>query len=254
MGQKVNPNGLRIGINKDWEAKWIANKKDFGEYILEDSQIRHFIKNEYKPVVAKAAEEAPQEAATTESGRPVRKLDDKPRISKIVIERCDQYLRIKVHTGRPGLMIGKEGSGTETIRKEVAKICKANGHEPKSVLIEFIAIKSPDKDAQLVAEDIAQQLERRTSFRRAMKMAMMRATKAGASGIKTMVSGRLDGAEISRSEQYHTGSIPLQTLRADIDYGFAEADTTYGKLGIKVWIYKGEILAKKVVNKDGGEA
>ncbi|MBR2984295.1 MAG: 30S ribosomal protein S3 [Clostridia bacterium] len=251
MGQKVNPNGLRIGINKDWEAKWIAGKKNFGNYILEDAQIRHFIKDVYKPVVAKAAEEVAEQSA---DAKPVRKLDDKPRISKIVIERCDQYIRVKVYTGRPGLMIGKEGSGTETIRREVAKICRANGHNPKSVLIEFVAIKSPDRDAQLVAEDIASQLERRVSFRRAMKMAMMRATKAGASGIKTMVSGRLDGAEIARTEQYHTGSIPLQTLRADIDYGFAEADTTYGKLGIKVWIYKGEIIAKKAVNKEGGEA
>jgi len=249
MGQKVNPNGLRIGINKDWEAKWISGKKDFGEYILEDSQIRNFIKNEYKPVFEKA-EEIPAEQ--TEGGKQVRKLDDRPRISKIVVERCDQYLRVKIYTGRPGLMIGKEGKGTEVLKKAVTAICNKNKHFPKQVLIEFVAIKSAEKDAQLVAEDIASQLEKRTSFRRAMKSAMQRAIKVGASGIKTMVAGRLDGAEIARCEQYHTGSIPLQTLRADIDYGFAEADTTYGKLGIKVWIYKGEILERKTVSKEGG--
>ncbi len=250
MGQKVNPNGLRIGINKQWEAQWYAGKKEFGKYILVDAEIRNYIKNVYKPIASKSAE-VPEEVR--EGERAPRKFDDRPRISKVVIERCEQYLRVKVYTGRPGLLIGKEGSGTEIIRSEVAKICKRQGNPQKNILVEFIAIKNVDSDAQLVAEEIAVQLEKRTSFRRAMKMAMMRAMKAGAKGVKTKVSGRLDGAEIARSEHYHEGSIPLQTLRADIDYGFAEAHTTYGRIGVKTWIYKGEVYSKKAV-KEGGDA
>lgn len=251
MGQKVNPNGLRIGINQNWEAQWFAGKKDFAGYILEDNQIRHFIKDVYKPEFKAEAEAAPAEGEKFQ-----KKMDDRPRISRVEVERCAKFLKVKVFTGRPGLLIGVKGSGTEKIREEVAKICKANGHNYGSIVIEFIPIKSVDSDAQLVAEEIANQLEKRTSFRRAMKLAMSRASKAGAKGIKTMVSGRLDGAEIARTEQYHEGSIPLQTLRADIDYGFAEAHTTYGRIGVKVWIYKGEVLKKKVVAPatEGGEA
>ena len=251
MGQKVNPNGLRIGINKDWEAKWFAGKRTFSDFLVEDVQIRNYIKNEYKPVPT--AKEAPvqQEAAAADgSVRPQRKVDNRPRISKIVIERCDQYIKVKVFTGRPGLLIGKEGSGVAALTKEVKRICAANKHTYRNYLIEFVAVKSEDADAQLVAEEIANQLEKRVSFRRAMKMCMKRAMQAGAKGIKTMVSGRLDGAEIARTEQYHDGSIPLQTLRADIDYGFAEAHTTYGRIGVKCWIYHGEVFAKK--EKKGG--
>ena len=252
MGQKVNPNGLRIGINKEWEAQWFAGKKDFGAYILEDNQIRHFIKDVYKPEL-KATSEEP---AVQEGEKFPKKLDDRPRISRVDIERCDKYLKVKVHTARPGLLIGQKGSGTEKIRTEVVKITKKNGHNYPAVIIEFIPVKVADAEAQLVAEEIANQLEKRTSFRRAMKMAMSRATKAGVKGIKTMVAGRLDGAEIARTEQYHEGSIPLQTLRADIDYGFAEAHTTYGRIGVKVWIYKGEVLVKRAApaQTEGGEA
>jgi len=252
MGQKVNPNGLRIGIIKDWEAQWFAGKKDFGSYLLEDNQIRHFIKDVYKPEL-KATSEEP---VAQEGEKFVKKLDDRPRISRVDIERCDKYLKVKVFTARPGLLIGAKGVGTEKIRTAVTKIAKKNGHNYPAVLIEFIPVKVADADAQLVAEDIANQLEKRISFRRAMKMAMSRANKAGAKGIKTMVSGRLDGAEIARTEQYHEGSIPLQTLRADIDYGFAEAHTTYGRIGVKVWIYKGEVLVKKAqpAQTEGGEA
>lgn len=249
MGQKVNPNGLRIGINKLWEAQWFASKKDFSSYLIEDNAIRHFIKDKYKPEL-KAVEEMPADSA---DGR-TRKMDDRPRISKVEIDRCDKYIKVKVFTGRPGLLIGAKGVGTEKIRSEVAKICIKNGHNYPTILVEFMPIKVVDCDAQLVAEEIANQLEKRTSFRRAMKMAMMRATKAGAKGVKVMVAGRLDGAEIARSEHYHEGSIPLQTLRADIDYGFAEAHTTYGRIGVKAWIYKGDVLKKVNTVKEGGEA
>ena len=251
MGQKVNPNGLRIGVNKDWEAKWFAGKKNFSEYLVEDVQIRNFIKNVYKP--APLAKEAPVAEGEGQDARPQRKLDDRPRISKIVVERCDQYIKVKVFTGRPGLLIGKEGSGVEALSNAVKKICADNHHTYPNYLIEFVAVKSVDADAQLVAEEIANQIEKRVSFRRAMKMSMKRAMQSGAKGIKTMVSGRLDGAEIARTEQYHDGSIPLQTLRADIDYGFAEASTTYGRIGVKCWIYHGEVFGKKA-EKKGGEA
>ncbi|NLC68241.1 MAG: 30S ribosomal protein S3 [Clostridiaceae bacterium] len=220
MGQKVNPHGLRIGIIKDWDTKWYANKKNFGDLILEDNKIRKHIKN--KLYLA--------------------------GISRIEIERFANKVRVNVNTAKPGLVIGKGGTGIEELRKELEKLTG------KSVLINISEIKNPELDAQLVAENIASQLEKRISFRRAMKQAMTRAMKLGAKGIKTAVSGRLGGAEIARSEHYHEGTIPLQTLRADIDYGFAEANTTYGKIGVKVWIYKGVVLpAKKVKKQEGGE-
>lgn len=251
MGQKVNPNGLRIGVNKDWEAKWYAGKRTFSDYLVEDNQIRNFIKNVYTPAPL-ARETVATEGAPQEGDRPQRKVDNRPRISKIVIERCDKYIKVKVFTGRPGLLIGKEGAGVQAVTNAVRKICAANHHSYSNYLVEFIPVKSVDTDAQLVAEEIANQLEKRVSFRRAMKMCMKRAMQAGAKGIKTMVSGRLDGAEIARTEQYHDGSIPLQTLRADIDYGFAEAHTTYGRIGVKCWIYHGEVFAKKNAEKKGG--
>jgi len=221
MGQKVNPHGLRIGIIKDWDTKWYANKKNFGELLVEDVKIRQFIKN--KLYIA--------------------------GVSRIEIERAANKIKVNVHTAKPGLVIGKGGAGIEELRKEVEALTG------KSVLINITEIKSPETDAQLVAENIAAQLEKRVSFRRAMKQAMSRAMKLGAKGIKTAVSGRLGGAEIARTEHYHEGTIPLQTLRADIDYGFAEASTTYGKIGVKVWIYKGEVLpaVKKEKKAEGGE-
>ena len=221
MGQKVNPHGLRIGIIKDWDTKWYATKKNFGDLLVEDVKIRDFIKKKLYI-----------------SG-----------ISRIEIERAANKLKVNVHTAKPGLVIGKGGAGIEELRKEVEKLTG------KSVLINITEIKSPEVDAQLVAENIASQLEKRISFRRAMKQSMSRAMKLGAKGIKTAVAGRLGGAEIARTEHYHEGTIPLQTLRADIDYGFTEANTTYGKLGVKVWIYKGEVLpaVKKEKRAEGGE-
>jgi len=221
MGQKVNPHGLRIGIIKDWDTKWYSNDKNFGDQLVEDVKIRNFIKK--KLFI---------------SG-----------ISRIEIERATNKIKVNIHTAKPGLVIGKGGAGIEELRKEVEELTG------KSVLINITEIKTPDLDAQLVAENIASQLEKRISFRRAMKQAMLRARKLGAKGIKTSVSGRLGGAEIARREHYHEGTIPLQTLRADIDYGFAEADTTYGKIGVKVWIYKGEVLpaVKKEKKAEGGE-
>ena len=212
MGQKVNPHGLRVGVIQGWDSKWIANGKDFAKYIKEDDQIRTFVKKKYY-----------------QSG-----------ISKIVIERSEGRVTVDIHTGRPGVLIGKAGAGVEEIKKDVEKIAK-----DKTVHINIVEVKRPDMDAQLVAEGIAAQLEKRVSFRRAMRQFMGRATRSGALGIKTMVSGRLDGAEIARTEQYHEGSIPLHTLRADIDYGYAIAKTTFGVIGVKTWIYKGEILPKK---------
>lgn len=220
MGQKVNPHGLRIGIIKDWDTKWYANDKNFSSYLVEDVQIRKFIKKKLYI-----------------SG-----------ISRIEIDRAANKVKINVNTAKPGLVIGKGGQGIEELRKEVEKMTG------KSVLINITEIKNPEMDAQLVAENIASQLEKRISFRRAMKQAMSRTMKLGAKGIKTACSGRLGGAEIARTEHYHEGTIPLQTLRADIDYGFAEADTTYGKIGVKVWIYKGEVLpaVKKEKKAEGG--
>ncbi|MBR4800285.1 MAG: 30S ribosomal protein S3 [Clostridia bacterium] len=212
MGQKVDPNGLRTGIIKPWSSKWYADKAHFADNIVEDDKIRKFIKKKYY-------EQA---------------------ISKIVIERAADKVVVAIHTARPAVLIGKAGAGVEDIKKEVEKLV-ASG---KKVSINIMEVKHPDADAQLVAENIAHQLEQRASFRRAMKQAMSKAMKAGAKGVKTMVSGRLDGAEIARSEQYREGSIPLQTLRADIEYGVATANTTFGAIGVKCWIYKGEILGK----------
>lgn len=221
MGQKVNPHGLRIGIIKDWDTKWYANDKSFSELLVEDVKIRNFIKK--KLYIA--------------------------GISRVEIERAANKIKVNVHTAKPGIVIGKAGAGIEELRREVEKLTG------KNVLINITEIKTPETDAQLVAENIAQQLEKRISFRRAMKQAMSRAIKLGAKGIKTAVSGRLGGAEIARREHYHEGTIPLQTLRADIDYGFAEADTTYGKIGVKAWIYKGEVLpaVKKDRRAEGGD-
>ena len=210
MGQKVNPHGMRVGVIQGWDSKWIADKKSFASNILEDRKIRDFMKSKYKTYA----------------------------ISKIVIERNAEKVIVSVHTSRPGMVIGQKGAGVEAIKAELVKL--TNG---KNVVVNVVEIKNPDTDAQLVAESICAQLESRVGFRRAMKQALSRCTKAGVKGIKITVGGRLDGAEIARSESYHEGSIPLQTLRADIDYGFAEAHV-YGKLGVKVWIYKGEVLGK----------
>ena len=214
MGQKVNPHGLRVGIIKDWDTKWYA-EKDFADYLVEDVKIRKFIKNKLYA-----------------SG-----------VSKIGIERTAGRVKVSVHTAKPGIVIGKNGAAIEELKGELQKM---TAHK---VAVNIEEIKRPELDAQLVAENIALQLENRVTFRRAMKQAMGRTMKFGAKGIKTMVSGRLGGADIARGETYHEGTIPLQTLRADIDYGFAEADTTYGKLGVKVWIYKGEVLPVKNVKK-----
>ena len=218
MGQKVNPNGLRIGIIKDWNSKWYADKKDIAKFIKEDEVVRTFIKKKYY----------------------------QSAISSIKIERSEGKIVIFIYTGRPGTLIGKQGAGIEQMKAEVQKLVG-----DKFVVINIMEVKNPDMDAQLVAEYIAAQLEKRIAFRRAMRSAMQRATRAGAKGIKTCVSGRLDGAEIARNEHYHEGSIPLHTLRADIDYGFAEARTTFGIIGVKVWVYKGEILGKPA-RKEGG--
>ena len=218
MGQKVNPNGLRIGIIKDWNSKWYADKKDIAKFIKEDEVVRTFIKKKYY----------------------------QSAISSIKIERSEGKIVIFIYTGRPGTLIGKQGAGIEQMKAEVQKLVG-----DKFVVINIMEVKNPDMDAQLVAENIAAQLEKRIAFRRAMRSAMQRATRAGAKGIKTCVSGRLDGAEIARNEHYHEGSIPLHTLRADIDYGFAEARTTFGIMGVKVWVYKGEILGKPA-RKEGG--
>ena len=211
MGQKVNPHGFRVGINKSWDSNWIADKKHIAAYILEDNNIREFIDNKYKNC----------------------------GISKVVIERSnDSKVMLSLYTSRPGMVIGQKGAGVEAMKTAISKV--AGG---KEVNINVIEIKQPDLDAQLVAESIVAQLDQRVVCRRAMKQAIARCQKAGVKGVKVMVSGRINNAEIARSETLHAGSIPLQTLRADIDYGFAES-SIYGKLGVKVWIYKGEILGK----------
>ncbi len=212
MGQKVDPNGLRIGVIKPWEAKWYADKKHFADNLVEDDKIRKFIKKKYYDTA----------------------------ISKITIERAADKVVVGIYTARPAVLIGKGGAGVEELMQEVQKLTTAG----KKVSVNIMEVKHPDADAQLVAESIAKQLENRASFRRSMKQAMARALKAGAKGVKTKVSGRLDGAEIARSESYHEGSIPLQTLRADIEYGVATAHTTFGAIGVKCWIYKGEVLGK----------
>ena len=216
MGQKVHPTGVRVGIIKDWNAKWYANSKNFADYLVEDQKIRKFLK---KKLYAAG-------------------------ISNIEVERTAKFVRANVYTAKPGIVIGKGGAGAETLKQELSK---AIG---KEINVNIIEVKDVDTNAQLVAENIAGQLERRISFRRAMKQCMQKAMKSGALGIKTSVSGRLGGADMARTEFYKEGTIPLQTLRADIDYGFAEADTTYGKIGVKVWIYKGEVLPTKKV--EGG--
>ncbi|MFR7349957.1 30S ribosomal protein S3 [Peptoniphilus sp.] len=208
MGQKVNPHGLRVGIIKDWDSKWYANKKDFSDLLIEDNKIREYIKTKLYAA----------------------------GIAKIEIERAANRVKVSISTGKPGMVIGRGGVGVEELRAELEKLTG------KSVVVNVEEIKNPDMDAVLVAESIAEALERRISFRRAMKQAIQRTMRAGAKGIKTSVSGRLGGADMARTEGYSEGTIPLQTLRADIDYGFAEADTTYGKLGVKVWLYKGEVL------------
>lgn len=218
MGQKMDPHGLRVGIIKDWDSKWYANKKDFADNLVEDYKIREFVKE--KLYIA--------------------------GISKVEIERRANTIKVSAFTAKPGIALGKNGENVTKIRNDLSKKFK------KDINLNIVEVKNVDIDAQLVAENIASQLERRISYRKAMKQCMAKAMKAGAKGIKTACSGRLGGAEIARSEFYREGTIPLQTLRADIDYGFAEADTTYGKIGIKVWIYKGEVLPTKKV--EGGRA
>ena len=222
MGQKVNPHGLRVGVIKEWDSKWYA-EADFADNLVEDYNIRKFLKNKLYSA----------------------------GIAKIEIERrgADQ-VKVIISTAKPGVVIGKGGAEIEKLKEEVAKEI---GKEAKNVNLEIKEIKRPDINAQLVAENIAQQLENRISFRRAMKSTMSRTMKAGAKGIKTMASGRLGGADIARSEFYTEGTVPLQTLRANIDYGFAEANTTYGKVGIKTWIYLGEVLPTKATKKEGSD-
>ena len=211
MGQKVNPHGARVGVIIDWSTKWYAGKKDFSNNLIEDYNLRKMLKEKL----------------------------NQAGISHIDLQRAGEKLHVIVYTAKPGIVIGKGGAGVEALKKEV------EAFTGKQVALDIIEIKNPDIDAQLVAENIAQQLEKRVSFRRAMKQTIGRAMKSGAKGIKTTVSGRLGGADIARSEGYHEGSIPLQTLRAHIDYGFAEAKTTYGRIGVKVWIYKGQVLPTK---------
>ena len=218
MGQKVHPQGLRIGVIKDWNSKWYADSKNFSDYLIEDHKIREYIK---KKLFA--------------SG-----------ISKIEIERTAKFVKVNVYTAKPGIVIGKGGNLAESLKQELIKMIN------KDVNLNIVEVKDVDTNAQLVAENICNQLERRISFRRAMKQCMQKAMKAGALGIKTSVSGRLGGADMARTEFYKEGTIPLQTLRADIDYGFYEADTTYGKIGVKVWIYKGEVLPTKKNKTEGG--
>ncbi len=219
MGQKVNPHGIRVGVIKSWDAQWYADKKEFGSFLKEDYEIRQYLKKKY------------YEAAVT----------------SIAIERAASRVSVTIRTARPGVLIGKAGSEIEIIKANLAKLTHG-----KSIALNIVEVKKPDCDAQLIAETIAGQLEKRASFRRSMKQAIGRAMRLGVKGVKVMVSGRLDGAEIARCEQYHEGSIPLQTLRADIDYGFAEAHTTFGVIGIKVWVYNGEVLGG--TKRQGGEA
>ena len=219
MGQKVHPHGFRVGVIKDWNSKWYANSTEFGDNLVEDNKIRKYVKK--KLFVA--------------------------GISKIEIERAANKIKLNVYTAKPGLVIGKNGNLADMLKKELENMTS------KEVSLNIVEVKMPDIDATLVAENICGQLERRISYKRALKQAMQKAMKAGAKGIKTQVSGRLGGADIARAEHYSEGTTPLQTRRADIDYGFAEADTTYGKLGVKVWIYKGEVLPTKNVKAEGGD-
>lgn len=220
MGQKINPHGFRVGITKDWDSRWYAENSAFGDNLVEDHKIRKFLK----------------------------KTLFNAGVSKFEIERANNKIKISIHASRPGIIIGRNGSEIEKLKVSLREMTA------KDVAINIVEIKVPDMNAQLVAENIAAQLVKRISYRKAMKSSMARAMKMGAKGIKTNCAGRLGGAEIARSEHYHEGTIPLQTIRADIDYGFYEADTTYGKIGVKVWIYKGEILpeSKKVPAMEGG--
>ncbi len=215
MGQKVHPHGLRVGVIKDWDARWFAKKKDFADYLIEDNKVRTYLK---KKLYAAG-------------------------ISKIETERAANKLTVNIYTSKPGIVIGKAGAGVEAIKRELLNMTG------RDCVVNIMEVKKPDLDAQLVAENVAAQLERRISFRRAMKQSMGRTMKSGAKGIKIMCGGRLGGAEIARSESYAEGSIPLQTIRADIDYGFAEANTTYGKIGVKAWIYTGEVLGNPLKEK-----
>jgi small subunit ribosomal protein S3 len=217
VGQKVNPIGLRVGVIRDWESRWYAGK-DYADLLHEDLKVREYI---------------------------AKRLKDSS-VSKVEIERAANRLNVTIHTAKPGMVIGKGGTEVEALRKAL------NALTGKRVHINILEIKKADIDAKLVAENIARQLENRVSFRRAQKQVIQRAMRAGAKGIKTMVSGRLGGADIARSESYSEGTVPLHTLRADIDYAHAEADTTYGKLGVKVWIYKGEVLPTKKKTEEGG--
>ena len=219
MGQKMHPHGLRVGVISDWDSKWYADSKNFSDYLIEDHKIREYVKKKLYV-----------------SG-----------ISKIEIERTAKFVKVNVYTAKPGVVIGKGGNLAECLKQELSIMIG------KEVNLNIVEVKDVDTNAQLVAENIAGQLERRISFRRAMKQCMQKSMKAGALGIKTAVSGRLGGADMARTEFYKEGTIPLQTLRADIDYGFAEADTTYGKIGVKVWIYKGEVLPTKKIKTEGGE-
>ena len=210
MGQKINPTGLRIGVIKDWESRWYADKSSFGDTLVEDYNLREYLLKTLAPA----------------------------GVPKVEIERDAKRVRINIHCAKPGMVIGRGGSEIEKLKK----VCEKKLGGDKEVFINIIEIKQPDLNAQLVAENIAAQLEKRVSFRRALKQAISRTMKLGAKGIKTQVSGRIGGTEIARTERYHEGTIPLQTIRADIDYGFAEAHTTYGIIGVKVWLYKGEVL------------
>ena len=221
MGQKVNPHGLRVGVIKNWDSRWYVSKKEFGDTLVEDYNIRKVLK-----------------AQLYTAG-----------VSKIEIERDSKVIRVNIFCAKPGMVIGRQGSEIEKLKVQLAKMVNRPVEE---VIVNITEIKQADANAQLVAENIAAQLEKRVAFRRAMKQAMSRAMRMGAKGIKTSVSGRLGGADIARTEHYNEGTIPLQTLRADIEYGFAEADTTYGKVGVKVWIYKGEVLKGAKPRKEGG--
>ena len=219
MGQKVNPHGLRVGVIKNWDSRWFAKDDVFGDTLVEDYKLRTYLKNTLQAA----------------------------GVPKIEIERDASRVRVYIHCAKPGMVIGRGGAEIEKIRQKCQDMLK------KPVLVNIVEVKSPDTNAQLVAENIAAQLEKRTSFRRALKLAIGRAMRLGVKGIKTQVSGRLGGAEIARTEHYHEGTIPLQTLRADIDYGFAEAKTTYGRIGVKVWIYRGEVLHDvRKPRKEGG--
>ncbi|MGL4523443.1 MAG: 30S ribosomal protein S3 [Bacilli bacterium] len=224
MGQKVHPIGLRVGIIRDWESKWFADK-NYADLLHEDLKIRKYINT---------------------------RLAD-ASVSKVEIERAGNRVNITVHTAKPGMVIGKGGTEVEALRKSLNALTNTNAKDKKLVHINIVEIKKADLDAKLVAENIARQIENRVSFRRAQKQAISRTMRAGAQGIKTMTSGRLGGADIARSEAYNEGTVPLHTLRADIDYSTAEADTTYGKIGVKVWIYRGEVLPTKKSNAEGGK-